>query len=362
MLKKGHKVWACAGEPCADVKTTLSGWGVTFEPIHLSRAGMSPSDDLRTFWELCHVMRKLRPDLVMTYTIKPVIWGGLAAWLTGVNSVYSLITGLGYAFMHKKEMRSNVAGLLATLLYRMSLKKSRKVFFQNPDDMKEFITLGLVEHQQCVIVNGSGVDLTHYDLSNLPSAPCFLMICRLLKDKGVREYIQAARKINELGPGVSFRLAGALDSNPSAISQRELKQWVSDGIIDYLGELPDVRPAIAASSIYVLPSYYEGTPRTVLEAMSMGRPIITTNAAGCRETIRMSNGEKLDKDSKEVVQGENGFLIPVRDVDKMVEAIWKFLENPYLIKEMGKKSREIAEEKYDVNKVNQEILRGMSLV
>jgi glycosyltransferase involved in cell wall biosynthesis len=157
-------------------------------------------------------------------------------------------------------------------------------------------------------------------------------------------------------------LAGALDSNPSAISQRELKQWVSDGIIDYLGELPDVRPAIAASSIYVLPSYYEGTPRTVLEAMSMGRPIITTNAAGCRETIRMSNGEKLDKDSKEVVQGENGFLIPVRDVDKMVEAIWKFLENPYLIKEMGKKSREIAEEKYDVNKVNQEILRGMSLV
>lgn len=363
MVAKGHEVMACSGEPLSEVVETLHGWDVRYEPIHLSRTGMRPWQDLRTCWELYRLMRRFQPDVVLAYTIKPVIWGGFAAWLAGVPGVYSLITGLGYAFVPGKRLRGMAMGLVMPLLYRLNLKISRKVFFQNPDDMHEFLVRRLVKAEQCRLVNGSGVDLVHYGLADLPSAPRFLMLCRLLGDKGVREYVEAARSIRKRCANAIFRLAGAPDSNPSSVSQAELEQWKTEDVIDYLGELSDVRPAYVDCSILVLPSYYrEGIPRAVLEAMSMGRPIITTNAAGCRETIKLPQGQILDKASQDIVQGENGFLVPVKSVDKLVHAMERFLDDPALIEKMGRRSREFAVEKYDVHKVNAVMLESMGLV
>ena len=203
--------------------------------------------------------------------------------------------------------------------------------------------------------------LAHYGLAPLPTSFRFLMIGRLLGDKGVREYVRTARIIKKRTPEASFALAGPLDPNPASVTQAELNQWINEGVIDYLGVLDDVRPAFENCSVYVLPSYREGTPRTVLEAMSMGRPVITTNAPGCRETIKMLPGQSLDKNSGEMIQGDNGFLVPVKNVEKLVQAMEQFIVHPELIYQMGKRSRKIAEEKYDVHKVNEVIMRAMGL-
>lgn len=178
------------------------------------------------------------------------------------------------------------------------------------------------------------------------SVPHFLLIARLLGDKGIREYVQAAKLVKQQYPEAQFDLVGGLDTNPTSISQAELDQWIAAGTINFLGRLSDVRPAIAACSVYVLPSYREGTPRTVLEAMAMGRAVITTDAPGCRETV---------------VNGDNGFLVPVKDADALAQAMLRFIEQPGLIAQMGQRSRSIAEEKYDVHKVNAQMLEGMGL-
>jgi glycosyltransferase involved in cell wall biosynthesis len=176
--------------------------------------------------------------------------------------------------------------------------------------------------------------------------PVFLLIARLIGDKGIREFVQAAQLIQRSYPDCRFLLVGGLDSNPDAISQIELDDWIHNGMVEYLGRLDDVRPAIARASVYVLPSYREGTPRSVLEAMAMGRAIITTDAPGCRETV---------------IDGENGFLVPVKSVDALVDAMTRFIEDPDLAVRMGKRSREIAEEKYDVHKVNAVMLKEMGI-
>jgi glycosyltransferase involved in cell wall biosynthesis len=233
-------------------------------------------------------------------------------------------------------------------MYRFALRRSECVFFQNPDDRNLFLELGIVPEQACtVVVNGSGVDVSRFALMPVPRGPvCFLMICRLLGDKGVREYAAAAERVRVAHPEARFYLAGWIDENPDSIEQRELDEWVKRGVIEFLGKLDDVRPAIERCAVYVLPSYREGTPRTVLEAMSMGRAIITTDAPGCRETV---------------VDGQNGFLIAPRSVDALVASMERFIEDPELAVRMGGVSRKIAESKYDVHKVNEVMMRGMGI-
>lgn len=335
-----------------DVKTApglemaLQQRGVGLEEVPLKRTGTSPVHDLGFLLALVGAMRRHRPTVLLPYTIKPVIYSTLAGWFTRVPRRFALVTGLGYAFT------SNRRGLLQRLviaLYRMALARSHKVFFQNPDDEMYFRQTAILPLSvPSVILNGSGVDLGKYTMQPIPDAsPVFLMIGRLLGDKGVREYVEAARYVKACVPAVRFLLAGWIDSNPDAISQNELDAWVADGSIEFLGKLADVRPVIEGASVYVLPSYREGTPRTVLEAMAMGRPIITTDAPGCRETV---------------VDGDNGFLVPVQSADALVEAMMKFIEDPSLATRMGKRSREIAEEKYDVHKVNAVMLREMGII
>ncbi len=348
LVERGHRVVACAPAAPAAVVDALAAMGVTYRDVPLKRAGLRPDQDLRGLGALILLFHEIRPDVVLGYTIKAVIYGLLAARLAGVPRRFAMITGLGYAFIGA-GLRARLAGAAARRLYRLSLGGADRVFFQNPDDRALFERLGLVRGpEQAVMINGSGVDLDAFrPAPPPPGRPSFLLIARLLGDKGVREYVAAARALRARYPDAVFRLAGWIDGdNPAAVSERELRSWVTEGAVEYLGRLDDVRPAIAAASVYVLPSYREGTPRTVLEAMAMGRPVVTTDAPGCRETVR---------------DGVNGYLVPVRDAGALARAMERFLVEPGLIEAMGRESRRIAVEKYDVREVNAIILEAMGL-
>lgn len=324
----------------------LEAKGAALHDIPLRRTGTNVITDLVLVLALLRLMRRLRPDATLPYTIKPVVYGTLAAWLSAVPRRYALVTGLGYAFTGDRQ------GLLKpiiSMLYRFALTRAHKVFFQNPDDERHFREAGILPAVvPSVVVNGSGIDVTSYPVTPIAevAAPVFLMIGRLLGDKGVREYAEAAKRVKAGNPGARFLLVGWIDANPDAIFQTELDAWIKEGNIEFLGKLEDVRPAIAASTVYVLPSYREGTPRTVLEAMAMGRAIITTDAPGCRETVS---------------DGDNGYLVAVKSVDALVEAMQRFVDDPGLAGRMGKRSRRIAEDKYDVHKVNAVMLREMGI-
>jgi glycosyltransferase involved in cell wall biosynthesis len=347
LIHLGHGVVACAPAAPAPVIASLAAIGVAYRDVPIRRTGLRPDQDLYALCALTALFRKLRPDVVLSYTIKPVTYGLLAARLAGVPRRFAMITGLGYTFIGA-GLQAKLASVAARQLYRLSLRGADRIFFQNPDDLALFEGLRLFRSEQAVMINGSGVDIDVFRPAPLPQGDVsFLLIARLLRDKGIREYVEAARQVRASYPRTRFHLVGRLDEgNPAAISAQELRAWETEGIVRYLGRLDDVRPAVAAASVYVLPSYREGTPRTVLEAMAMGRPIVTTDAPGCRETVR---------------PGVNGYLVPVRDADALARAMARFVEAPELISAMGRESRRIAQEKYDVHKVNQVILQAMRL-
>ncbi|KRP50560.1 glycosyltransferase family 4 protein [Pseudomonas poae] len=334
----------------SDVRVHLEQKGVVVHEIPLRRVGMNPFSDLMTLFALCKLMRDIKPDSVLAYTVKPVIYGLLAARIMKIKRRFALITGLGYAFQSEDNQAVSSRGMLKILvqrLYALALSFATRVFFQNPDDEALFRYLHLISvDTPSTIVNGSGVDVNDFNVASFPEHLSFLLIARLLGDKGIREFVSAAREVKSTRADVMFRIVGWIDENPNAILREELDAWIAEGTVEYLGRLKDVRSAIASSSVYVLPSYREGTPRTVLEAMAMGRAVITTDAPGCRETV---------------VDGVNGFLIPVKNVDKLTAAMLKFAENPHLVSTLGRKSRELAELKYDVKKVNAAMLQGMGI-
>ena len=346
MVRVGCRVVACAPNASAETKSGLARIGVEFRVIPFDRTGLNLVKDVQACIALVRLMREVRPDIVFGYTIKPVVYGSIVARLTGTRKIFSMITGLGYAFS-RKGVKQKIVSLVAQALYRFSLRCNAKVFFQNPDDQADFERMNLLKNSdQAVQINGSGIDIKSFVPAPFPERISFLLIARLLKDKGITEYVEAARAVKLMYPQVSFQLAGWIDDNPSAISQVQLDCWVNNGVIEFLGRLSDVRSAMSACSVYVLPSYREGTPRTVLEAMAMGRPIITTDVPGCRETVQ---------------HGLNGFLVPMRDSQSLAQAMLKFIESKALIPQMGARSRELAVQKYDVDKVNAVLLSGMGL-
>lgn len=362
MVSAGHSVTASANGHDITTERKLEEIGVQYHPIRLERAGLNPVTDLLTLIDLIRLIHRIHPDIILTYTIKPIIYGGLAAAWIGVHSTYSMIEGLGYAFIESTSPKQRLISAIARTLYRYSLRKSNQVFFLNPDDMSLFLKMNIVHKEQVLRINGTGVDLDYYAYTNLPKEPVFLMIARLLADKGVREYAITAARVKQRVPEARFLLVGDLDPNPSSIKPDELKSWQQSGVIKYLGYLDDVRPAIRQCRYYVLPSYREGVPRTVLEAMSMGRPILTTDAPGCRETMVLTaEGQKQRESGERVMCGENGFLVRPRDVEALEKAMLNFLKKPELAESIAKRSREIAEEKFDVHKVNSVIMKTMGL-
>lgn len=343
-VSRGHAVIACGPE--SGFEREIQELGASIIPVRLERTGLNPFKDLTYCFDLVKLFRKERPDIVFSYTIKPVIYGSLAASLCSVPEIFSMITGAGYAF---EDGRNPLLKKVLHKLYRAALSRNKAVIFQNPDNISLFKKLKLVaKDQEIQMVNGSGVNVEKYRFSQPPTEPFrFLLIGRLIPEKGVREYAEAAKEVKKLyGNTVLFGLLGPLEKRPGSISEEEVAKWQHEGGIEYHGATDDIRPYMQETTVYVLPSYHEGTPRTVLEAMSMGRPVITTDAPGCRETV---------------VHGENGFLVPVRNAEALSNAMLRFLENPEMVTPMGAKGRRIAENKYDVRIVNENIARILGL-
>jgi len=347
IVSRGHEVVAVGGDMDSSTAAAIRELGAQPRELDVSNQSLNPMGMLQALAQVKQLLRETRPDVLINYTIKPVILGAIAGSAQRVPKIISLIPGAGYSFSGTHEPRRIVSRIAATQLYRIALPRSDWVVFQNPDDAELFGKMRMISRDQNVcIVNGSGVDLDHFAVEPLPDAPSFLMVSRLLRGKGVHEYAAAAKRLKSEHPNVGVHLVGYIDSAPDALTEAELATVIDSGV-QFHGRLDDVRPALAACSIFVLPSCYrEGTPRSVLEAMSMGRAIITTDAPGCRETVR-----------NEV----NGLLIPPRNVEALYQAMLRFVREPGLAARMGRESRKIAESKYDVERVNADFIRMAEL-
>ncbi|PLR85062.1 glycosyltransferase family 1 protein [Bacillus canaveralius] len=344
-VKKGHTVIALGSEPEAHWKRKFEAHNIDYRQLHVERNGINPLKDLKTLKSLYNFMKKERPDKIFAYQAKTVVYGSIAAKINGISEVYSLIAGLGSIF-RGKGLKNNIVKTIMKMEYWVACKCSKKVLFQNHDDKNEFIQNGLIEDEKTVIINGSGVDLEKFKPTPLPEAPAFLFIGRLIKDKGIMEYLDACREVKRRHPEARCLLVGPYDTNPSALKSEELHPYIESGIIEYYGEQSDVRDFIAQCSTFVLPSYHEGTPKTVLEAMAMGRAIITSDAPGCRETV---------------TDGKNGFLVKVKDVQDLINKMEYLVLNQDASRIMGAEGVEVAKEKYDVKRVNKTILKIMAL-
>lgn len=348
LVAAGCAVTAMAGATKPPVVRKLSAMGVRFRPYPVQRSGMNPVADLHTYYALRMALGELKPDILLCYTIKPVIWGGMAIKGKPAPRFYALVTGSGFALQETNGLIRRMLIALVTRLYRASLSRASQVIFQNPDDRDLFVERQIVGKDRCSVVNGSGVDLARFAVAPLPrQGVVFLSIGRLLGEKGFREYAQAARLVKERYPETIFRLVGPEDPSPDGIPLEEIRAWHANGWVQYLGETDDVRPFLSESHVFVLPSYHEGMPRTVLEAMAMGRPILTADVPGCRETV---------------IPGENGFLVPKCDSAALAERMLWFIEHRDAWEKMGSRSRTLARERFDVHRVNRELLRIMGLL
>ena len=299
---------------------------------NLDRKSMNPIKDISLTLELFNVLKQEKPNCVMTFTIKPNIYGSFACGLLKIPSIAN-ITGLGYLFIKTKKQLVHV---FIDFMYRIAFRFPRYYVFQNSEDVNMFISRYKIGFDKCIITPGSGIDLARFSFTELlPSKDIvFLMIARVLVDKGIEEYIAASGIVKEKYPTSKFLLIGPIDSqNPAGISLQKLKSLNVTDVVDYLGEKKEVSEYLAQCSCFVLPSYREGTPRTNLEAMAKGRPVITTDVPGCRETVE---------------EGMNGFFVPPKDANSLAAAMIKFIELPFEEKlEMGKYSRAKAENEFD---------------
>ena len=345
----GHEVIAAAPGRDADVAHTLQAAGIRYEAIGLDRAGLNPIRDLVSLVSLVRLFRRTRPDLALAYTIKPVAYGLLAARLAGVRRRFGLITGLSYALLGGGDLKRRLLKRLTVWLYRRGLAGAETVLFQNASDLAAFAENGITRPgQKTVVVDGSGVNLERFAATPLPEGPpAFLLVARLLADKGIREYVEAARRLKRDHPDWRFQILGPTEVTPTAIGSSEIETWRREGVIDYLGATRDVRPHLRACSAFVLPSYYpEGLPRSILEAMAIGRAIVTTDRPGCRETVTL---------------GENGHLVPAGEVEPLAAAMADLGTDPRRLRASGAASRRIAERRFDVRLINQAILRTLGI-
>jgi len=345
MIAAGHDVHVTAPSIPDGLRGALAGLGAKIHQVPLSRSGLNPVADYRYYRALRKIIRSSGANLVIGYTIKPCIWGSIAARAEKVVSA-SLITGLGYSFINGGGTLQKLIAATSRRLYRFATSANRVVIFQNPDDQDDFIAAGaLSDPSNARLVSGSGVDMAHYGATQLPEGANFLMIARLLGNKGVREYAEAATALIAEGIDARFRLAGFFDEGPDGIDPIELEKWIAAGL-DYLGPLDDVRPAIADASVYVLPSYREGTPRTVLEAMAMGRAVITSDAPGCRETV---------------LPGKTGLLVEPRNREDLARKMLLIANDGRLRIAMGEAGLSYCRERYAVDHVNTAMLDHLGL-
>lgn len=343
LLTSGYRVVAVA-PPDSHIPRLLA-LGCDYEPLSMDSGGTNPLKDLLLTWRFYRLIRKYRPVAFLPYTAKPNIYGSLAANLAGVP-VINNIAGLGSAFLRGGWLVKVLQGL-----YRLALARSQRIFFQNRDDQELFIDQALVRREQTALLPGSGIDLQRFQPRPKPAGAVafrFLFLSRMLKDKGALEFVAAARQLHTRYPEVEFVMLGFLDvENPSAVSREQMQQWQAEGIIHYHGEAEDVRDHIAAADCIVLPSYREGTPRTLLEAAAMARPMITTDAVGCREVIE---------------DGINGYACRIADADDLAAKMERLLQlSPDQRQNLGDNGRRKVEQQFDEQIVIQSYLSALNL-
>lgn len=357
MRAGGHEVLCCAPAGDAEADAALAAQGSQVRHFALDRKGLNPARDVRTLVELRRIFAEEKPDLLFASTIKPVIYGCMAARLARVPHVYATITGLGYAFEADSFLKKCV-NRLGIALYRSALAKVSGVFFQNQDDVDTFQRAGILRPSARVLMaRGTGVDIVRFapvplpglrvepDKSETIAGPLiFLLVGRLLEAKGLPEYAAAARMLKARHPAARFQVLGPPEQGFGSVPLAQIQAWEAAGGIEYLGQTRDVRPYMAAAHVLVLPSRREGTPTAVMEAMSMGRPAVVTDAPGCREVVR---------------ENVNGRLVPLGNIEALAQAMEHFITDPAEVIRMGAAGREMAVCEFDAEKVAARILQDM---
>jgi len=335
--KAGYDVHVATmdGPAVADIQAL----GMTHHAIPMTRSGKHPLQELGTLLALVRLFRRLRPDVVHLVTIKPVLYGGIAARIARVPGMVAAISGLGFVFL-SNSLKMRLVRAVVARLYRVALgHPNSRVIFQNANDRDLLKSLGAVREDQVVIIRGAGVDLDAYRPTPEPPAPPVVvtMVARLLRDKGVQEFVQAAKLLRERGVPVTMQLVGGLDAgNPTSATQADVDAWQQDGCVQALGERSDVAALYAAAHIAVLPSYREGLPKSLIEAAACGRAVVTTDVPGCRDAIEPN---------------VTGLLVPVRDAAALADAIARLAQDATLRQAMGTAGRALAEREFDINQV-----------
>lgn len=328
LVQRGYRVVVVA--PRDDHVEKLQSLGAEYVEWHLVARGTRLASEIGAIRRLRSTYRKVRPDLAFHFTIKPVIYGALAARSLRIPFV-SVLTGLGYAFINV-----NWISRAATALYRLTLRWSREVWFLNVDDCEALKSRGLLTGVPIRMLPGEGIDTSVFHPTGRPTStqPRFLLVARLLRDKGILEFVEAARLLRRRGTTAQFCLLGSVDAdNPTAISRQEVDAWHAEGIVTYLGVAHDVRPYIAAADCIVLPSYREGLPRSLLEASAMGKPVIATDVPGCKQAV---------------IDGATGLLCRPRDASHLAETMQRLLDMPQDERErMGCSGRNFVVEHFD---------------
>lgn len=325
---RGDEVLTIA--PKDDYSEKLVEIGCNYRALEMTASGMNPVRDSGLILEFYKILKEERPDVLLTYTIKPNIYGSLVCGMLRIPCICN-VSGLGTVFLWKGYVKK-----IATSLYSFGFRFNRWIFFQNDEDREEFLKFVKVNPEKTSLLPGSGIDVEKFKPRPDPQnpVPVFLMIARLLVEKGVYDYIEAIRILRKKHLAASFRLIGSLDENHSrAISRSELDEWIAEGLITYTEHLEDVRGAIAAADVVVLPSYREGTPRTLLEAGAMGKPLIATDVPGCRHVV---------------IDGNNGFLCKLKNPADLASRIQLFLAfNPEERSEMARNARQSIVDRFD---------------
>ena len=345
LVKNGFKVYAAAPNHPEGIRAKLEALGAVPLQFNLNRTGLNPIKDLKSISELKSLIKENNIDLVFPYTVKPVIYSSIAANQCNVP-VISLITGLGFAFTGL-TLKARILQQLNETLYKLSIRKNKIIVFQNNDDYQLFLDRNIIsKDNKMALVSGSGVNLNQYKTrinTNTSDVISFILVARLIKEKGIALYLEAAEKLKEKYPKAEFHVIGKPDESPSAIKLEDLNALNEKGIIIYHGRQLNVPEHLYKRDVFVLPTYYrEGIPRSILEALSVGLPIITTDTPGCKETI---------------LKDKNGILIKSMDLDALVNAMEYFLVNKSKIEEMGINSRKYAEERFDVTIINSDLIK-----
>ncbi len=343
LVARGHEVFAVAGGDDPAVRVGLSAVGATYRPYALERSGTGVLTESRSVLALHRIFRECKPDVVLAFSPKVIAYATCAARLAGVRRVVALVTGLGTAFTDTTGTNRTVNSV-AKVLLGGALRAVDLAIFQNPDDRRDLIHAGVLPRRVPTgLVNGSGVplDLFPHVPPDLTGPVRFLLVGRIQREKGVYEYAAAARALRSRGADAIFALVGAIDDHPAAIDRTDLAEWQETGLLDWTGPAQNVLPHLERCTVFVLPSYREGTPRSVLEAMAVGRAVITTDVPGCRETVQHEH---------------NGLLVPAREATSLADAMSRFVADRPLAATMGARSRARAVEKYDVRAVNAAVI------